>query len=77
MYRLDLASAATLEATVVDRDAVDVGVHIIAGQLPGGTCPASGDKSARATVGPGKVFVVVDTPGMPRKGEMILVVEQR
>lgn len=77
VYQLDLAAATTIEATVVDRDAVDVDVHIIGGQLAGGPCLAAGDSSARATVGPGKVFVVVDSPSAAREGEMILVIEQR
>jgi hypothetical protein len=75
VYRLDLAAATAIDAFVVDRDAVDVDVAILGGALTPGACAAAGDHGASATVGPGAVFVVVDSQLLTTEGEFLLVVQ--
>ena len=77
VYRLDLAATLTIDAYVVDRGATDVDVHILAGSLLPASCVATGDQQASATVGPGAVYVVVDTAGASADGEFLLVVQAR
>ncbi len=73
VYRLEVSSPITIAATVVDRDGVDVDVHIVAGS----TCAGSGDGSATGSVGAGTVLVVVDATSAQLDGEFLLVVERR
>ena len=75
VYRLDLAAATTIEAEVVDRGAVDVDVAILGGSLGPAACRAWGDHGATATVGPGPVFIVVDSRATTSEGEFLLVVQ--
>ena len=75
VYRFDVASARTIVASVVDRGAVNVDVHILAGSLSASACVASGGASATATVGPGTVYVVVDAQMPGFEGEYLLAVE--
>ncbi len=77
VYRVDLPSVATIDAYVVDRGAVDVDVQIFAGTPTGQACVTSGDATATASVGPGTVFVVVDTRDGALEGEFALVVSAR
>jgi len=77
IYRLDLPSAMTIDAYVVDRGAVDVDIQILAGTATAQGCVANGDATATATVGPGAVFVVVDTRDGALEGEFALVVSAR
>ncbi len=74
VYALDLGSAQTIEAYVIDRGAVDVDVHILAGSMAASACVAAGDTSATATVGPGPVYIVVDSISASTEGEYLLVV---
>jgi peptidoglycan/LPS O-acetylase OafA/YrhL len=74
VYRLDLATARTIDAHVIARPGVDVDVHILAGSTAPQACVASGDTLASATVGPGLVYVIVDAR---LDGEYLLVVEAR
>ena len=69
IYKLQLASAKSLEVTVVDRDGVDVDIHI----RTGSTCIASGDKTVTATVGPGTVEIIVDATTPATDGEFVVV----
>jgi len=75
VYRLDLGAATAIDAVVVDRGGVDVDVAILAGSLDVGTCVATGDHGASATVGPGPVFIVVDSRAPTSEGEFLLVVQ--
>jgi hypothetical protein len=74
VYRLNLPSRQTLDAYVITRGAVSVGVHLLAGSLTSGACVASGAAMTTATVGPGTLYVVVDTPSAASEGEYVLVV---
>jgi hypothetical protein len=74
VYALQLPSAQTIDAYVIDRGAVDVDVHILNGSLSASACVAGGDTSATATVGPGPVYVVVDSLAASTEGEYVLVV---
>lgn len=74
VYRLDLASRQTLDAYVITRGTVSVGVHLLAGSLSSGACVASSATTTTATVGPGTVYIVVDTPNTASEGEYVLVV---
>jgi hypothetical protein len=80
VYRLELDAPTELGAYVVDRDEVDVDVHIVTGDLDGAACVARGHHEAIATVGPGVVHVVVDSwvddAGVARAGEFLLVIER-
>lgn len=76
-YRLDLTAETAISAHVVDRPGTDVDVQVFAGSVTPASCVASGDQLARATVGPGPVFVVVDGPDVSTDGEYVLVVEPR
>jgi peptidoglycan/LPS O-acetylase OafA/YrhL len=75
VYRLDLAAATAIDAYVVDRDPVAVEVAILDGALATTACVAGGDHSASATVGPGAVFIVVDSRAATTEGEFVLVVQ--
>lgn len=75
VYRLELASATPIDAFVVDRGAVDVDVAILVGSLGSGACVAAGDRGASATVGPGLVFIVVDSRNTATEGEFVIVVQ--
>ena len=75
VYRLELAAATHLAAYVVDRGTVDVDVHILAGAIDGASCVARGHQSAVADVGPGTVYIVVDSfvsGGVIHDGEYVL-----
>ena len=74
VYRFDLSAQTAIDAVVVDRGAVDVDVAILAGTLDPAVCVASGDHGASATVGPGPVFVTVDSRTAATEGEFVLVV---
>ncbi|MCA9674541.1 MAG: SGNH/GDSL hydrolase family protein, partial [Myxococcales bacterium] len=81
VYRLDLDHEAVVEAYVVDRDDTDVDVHILAGDLDGAACVGRGHQDASATVGPGPVYVVVDSftdaDGTAHAGEYLLAIRTR
>lgn len=76
IYRLDLASRIRVKASVVDHDGVDVDVAILAGAPNANACVASGDHGATALVGPGAVYIIVDSKTMTTEGEFVLVVER-
>ncbi|HEX4421216.1 MAG TPA: acyltransferase family protein [Kofleriaceae bacterium] len=75
VYRIDLPAATAIDAYVVDRDPVNVDIAILAGSLAAASCVAGGDQTASATVGPGPVFIVVDSRDVTTEGEFLLVVE--
>jgi len=79
VYRLELAERTTIAATVVDRGDTDVDVHLLDGELRAESCVARGHQDASATVGPGTVYVVVDSfvddAGTAHEGEYLLVIE--
>jgi len=75
VYRLDLPAAVTIDAYVIDRDPVDVDVAILAGSLDESACVAAGDHAASARVGPGAVFVVIDSRTTASEGEFAVVVQ--
>ncbi|HET9623105.1 MAG TPA: acyltransferase family protein [Kofleriaceae bacterium] len=75
VYRLDLDARTTISAFVIDRDPVDVDVAILDGALAATSCVATGAQSVSATVGPGPVYVVVDSPVATAEGEFALVVQ--
>ena len=75
VYRFDLPTAIAIDAFVVDRGGVDVDVAILGGSLATSGCLAAGDRGASATVGPGAVFIVVDSRGATSEGEFVLVVQ--
>jgi len=77
VYRLDLAAALLIDAYVVDRDPVVVDVAILNGMLAANSCVAAGENSASATVGPGPVFIVVDSRSPDTEGEFVVVVQAR
>jgi hypothetical protein len=60
---------------VIDRDPVDVDVAILAGSLDESACVAAGDHAASARVGPGPVFVVIDSRTTASEGELAVVVQ--
>ncbi len=73
VYQLDLPSAVSVDAWVVDPDGVDVAVHLLAGA----TCAGSSSSHATGVIGPGTARIVVDAPVMTNDGEYVLVVELR
>ena len=75
VYRLDLTAAVAIDAFVVDRDPVDVDVAILTGTLADTACVAGGDHEASATVGPGPVFIVIDSRSPVTEGEFVVVVQ--
>jgi hypothetical protein len=75
VYRLELSAATTLTANVIDRDAVNVDVSILPGSLAAASCVAGGDATATASVGPGVVYIVVDSRAPTTEGEFLLVVQ--
>jgi hypothetical protein len=77
VYRLDLVAQVAIDAFVIARDPVDVNVAILAGALAAGSCVAAGEHSASATVGPGPVFIVIDSRSPATEGELVLVVQAR
>jgi peptidoglycan/LPS O-acetylase OafA/YrhL len=77
VYRLDLDTATAIDAFVVDRDSVDVDVEILSPSLTTSACVSSGDHAATAMVGPGPVFIVVDSRTSTTEGEFVLVVQAR
>ncbi len=77
IYQLELQAATTIEASVVDRGLVDVDLQILDGSASAQSCVARGDKNVWATVGPGTVFIVVETPAAGAEGEYALVVSAR
>lgn len=74
VYEVNLGSAQTIDAYVIDRGGVDVDVHILAGSMVANACVAAGDTSASATVGPGPVYIVVDSISLTTEGEYLLIV---
>jgi peptidoglycan/LPS O-acetylase OafA/YrhL len=73
VYRVTLASAATIDVQLVDRPGTDVDVRIVAN----GTCLAAGDSTASATVPAGPVDVLVDARSAATEGEYLLVIQPR
>jgi hypothetical protein len=72
VYRVAVSSPTTIDAYVVDRPGTDVDVRIVAD----GTCVASGDASASASVAAGNVEVIVAATNATNDGEFLLVVER-
>jgi len=77
VYRIDVGTATTIDALVVDRGTTDVDVHILQGTSSPQSCVAAGDHEASATVSAGAVYIVVDSPGPGDGGEYLLVVQAR
>ncbi len=81
VYELTVATAAVVEAYVVDQGDTDVDVHILAGGADGDACVGRGHDQASAAVLPGTVRVVVDSftddAGTEHAGEFLLVVVTR
>ena len=77
VYRLELTAATAIDAFVIGRTPVDVDVAILSGSLTAASCVAGGDLTASATVGPGTVFVVVDSRSPASEGEFVVVVQAR
>jgi hypothetical protein len=75
VYRLELTAQAAIDAYVIGRTPVDVDVAILSGSLSTASCVAGGDLTASATVGPGTVFVVVDSRSPASEGEFVVVVQ--
>jgi hypothetical protein len=75
VYRLDLTAATAIDAYVVDRAPVDVDIAILSGSLTEAACVAGGDHTASATVGPGAVFIVIDSRSAAAEGEFAVVVQ--
>jgi peptidoglycan/LPS O-acetylase OafA/YrhL len=75
VYRLDLPAATAIDAYVVDRDPVDVDLAILQGSLTAASCVAGGDHTASATVGPGPVFIVIDSRSVTTEGEFAIIVQ--
>lgn len=75
VYQIDVGSSRTLRATLVDRGPVNVEVAIFQGSLDAAACRGAGDGGASASVGPGTVYVVVDSAALTSEGEFLLVVE--
>jgi hypothetical protein len=75
VYRLELPAATAIDAFVVGNAPVDVDVAILGGTLDAASCVAGGDLSASATVGPGTVYVVVDSRSAASEGEFVVVVQ--
>ena len=77
LYRLDLNAQTTIDAYLVDRGSVDADVQILTGSTSGQDCVAWGNGGTSAVVGPGTVYVVIDTPSPSADGEYLLVVNAR
>lgn len=75
IYELDMPSARSITATIVDRGPIEVDVAILQGSLGPSGCRGSGDRSATASVGSGTVYVVVDSRALTSEGEFLLVVQ--
>lgn len=76
MYRLDLAERTSIDAYDVDRAPVDVELQILDGTLAADACVGSGDQLASATVGPGSVYIVVDSKTVTTEGEFLQAVQR-
>ena len=75
VYRIDLTGSRSIQANLVDRGAIEVDVAIFEGSLTAGSCRGAGDRTASATVGPGPVYIVVDSRALTSEGEFLLVVQ--
>ena len=75
VYKLNLASRITIGAYLIEHGATDASVHVLAGSLATSACVASGTSTLTATVGPGTIYIVVDTTTAATEGEYALVVE--
>lgn len=60
LYRFSAATAGTLQAVVSDASGVDVDVHVLAAADPD-ACLARDDTDVGLTVGPGEVWLALDT----------------
>ena len=75
VYKLNVAARTTIDAYLIERGSTDVSVHILTGSLATSACVASGTSTASASVGPGTVYIVVDSTTLATEGEYVLVVE--
>lgn len=75
IYQLDLPASRSIRVTIVDRGAVNVDVAVLQGSLAPTDCRGSGDGGATGTVGPGAVYIVVDSRAVTSEGEFLLVVQ--
>jgi lysophospholipase L1-like esterase len=73
VYRVAAPAPTIVDVYVVDRGATDVDVRILAG----GTCLATGDSSASATVPAGTFDVIVDARTASAEGEFLVVIQAR
>lgn len=60
-YRLELATATALRVILLDRDGVDVDLHVLDGAPSGEACLARHDRVVQGTFGPGTLYVAVDS----------------
>jgi hypothetical protein len=75
VYTLNLAARTTIDAYLIEHGATDASVHVLAGSLATSACVASGGPTVTATVGPGTVYLVVDSTSTASEGEYALVVQ--
>ena len=75
VYQLELPAATTIDAYLVTRGPVTAAIHVLPGSLAPGGCVAAGASSASATVGPGPVYLVVDSTTPASEGPYLLVVQ--
>jgi hypothetical protein len=75
VYQLSLTSPATIDAYLMTHGSVTATVHLLSGSLASTACVASGDATATAAMGPGTIYVVVDSLATTSEGEYLLVVD--
>jgi peptidoglycan/LPS O-acetylase OafA/YrhL len=75
VYRVDLGARTAIDAYAIGRAPVAADVAILDGALAATACVAGGAKTATATVGPGPVYIVVDSPTAMTEGEVVVVVQ--
>jgi len=77
VYRVDLSAATTLDVYAITQAPVDVPIAILDGALDAARCIAGGTTQVSASVGPGAVYVVLDSRTVTTEGEAVLVIQPR
>lgn len=76
-YRLELDTAKTVRAVVIDRPGVDIDLHHLAGDFTGEACTDRHDRRLTLALEPGVHYFVLDTfNGDTNAGEYLLTIDE-
>lgn len=70
LYRLDLSEATALRAIVLDREGVDIDIHLLQGDASGASCLERDDRIIERTLQPGTYYFALDTYVSSSNGEL-------